>query len=456
LLYPASQGLVANNYPPLSFVTVAVVSQISAFDSLYIGRVLSMISVLVIAGAVATCVRCFRGAPLSAFLSGVWIAALLPRYYDGYVGQNDPHLLGLALMAVGLTLFLRAMTAGRDPLLGILLMVFAGFYKHSLVATPATAMLWLAIKDHRTFWRVLPISISMVVLGLLACWTVFGAEFFYQLMFPRVHSLTRSLLALDRLVGVAPALVVWGIWVWHDRRSDASRFSSLFVILGLAWFAILKTGAGIGDNAVFELAVASSIALGLAFHNLKELKYIPIWLRTHDRVAIPLMLCAWLLALPNIEVYYLLTDAKYRDQFHSASETVYAEVKRIAGLPQPVVCSVATVCRWAGKRQIFDRFFVAQKMAKHHITEAEALAVLRSIGAIMVRIDENATILPLERRINNLPDLFIAARLIGATLPPSSARGQSVGLSPTCSRLSGSPLWRRPQLAGMPDYGSKT
>jgi hypothetical protein len=47
-LYPPSQGLVANNYPPLSFVTIAVLSHTTGFDSLYVGRVLSMISVLVI------------------------------------------------------------------------------------------------------------------------------------------------------------------------------------------------------------------------------------------------------------------------------------------------------------------------------------------------------------------------------------------------------------------------
>lgn len=395
-LYPPPAGLIANNYPPLSFVTIAGLARVTGLDALLVGRILSMLAVLVIAAAVAACVRSLGGSRGGAALGAIWFASLLPRAFDAYVGKNDPHLLALAIMAVALAWCLRRARAGRDPLPALLLMVLAGFYKHSLIAIPTTALLSLAATHRQWFWRGALVSAAAAIAGLLACVAVFGSDFLGQLLFPRVHSLGRSLRALERLNAVAPALVILGIWIWHDRRSDAARFSMLFFGTAFASFLVLKTGEGLGENALLELTFACAIGLGLAFDRLPALGAVPAWIRGRARTAIPLILCVGLLALPNAEIYQLLVSAEYRDEFRRNSEVAHAEAARVAAIAPPVVCSVQTVCRQAGMAQVTDPFFVQQKMATRRMSEADLAARLGN--ATYVVIDPRATIHPLRRR----------------------------------------------------------
>src|SRR5260370_2642983 len=63
-LYPPTDTLIVNNYPPLSFYVVGGLAR--AFgDALYVGRVLSLIAVVGLGGVIATVVR-----PLGARRAG--------------------------------------------------------------------------------------------------------------------------------------------------------------------------------------------------------------------------------------------------------------------------------------------------------------------------------------------------------------------------------------------------
>ena len=84
----------------------------------------------------------------------------MARFFAGYVGMNDPNLLALAIMAWALIWFIRCRQRGRSVIAAILLMVVAGFFKHTLLAVPATR-LWLAMSDRRLAlprhcWAVAP------------------------------------------------------------------------------------------------------------------------------------------------------------------------------------------------------------------------------------------------------------------------------------------------------------
>ena len=45
-LYPATDTLIVNNYPPLSFYVVGEIAKATGIDALYVGRVMSLIAVI--------------------------------------------------------------------------------------------------------------------------------------------------------------------------------------------------------------------------------------------------------------------------------------------------------------------------------------------------------------------------------------------------------------------------
>ena len=145
-LYPDPDGLVANNYPPLSFYLIGALAAMTG-DAVYVGRALSLLATAAIAGAVGCSVRQFGGSRLSAWLAGLWFLATLSRFIDRYVGMNDPNLLALAIMAWAMIWFVRCRQGHRAVEGAVLLMVVAGFFKHALFAIPITAIIWLALHD---------------------------------------------------------------------------------------------------------------------------------------------------------------------------------------------------------------------------------------------------------------------------------------------------------------------
>ncbi|HEV7821904.1 MAG TPA: 6-pyruvoyl-tetrahydropterin synthase-related protein, partial [Burkholderiales bacterium] len=177
-------SLIINNYPPLSFYLMAGIERLS-IDAIDAGRALSLLATLVAAIAVGACVRQLGGTPIAAWVGGLWFLATMMRFFDGYVGKNDPHLPALALMLWALVWLLRRMSAGRSAEAPLILMAVAGFYKHSLIATPFTALWWLFHKTDRLAARASIVAGAAAIAGLTLCTTLYGRAFFDQLLFPR-------------------------------------------------------------------------------------------------------------------------------------------------------------------------------------------------------------------------------------------------------------------------------
>src|SRR5579871_4716648 len=64
-LYPATDTLIVNNYPPLSFYVVGGLAQLFG-DALYVGRVMSVLAVVALAGLIAAAVRQLGGGAVGA------------------------------------------------------------------------------------------------------------------------------------------------------------------------------------------------------------------------------------------------------------------------------------------------------------------------------------------------------------------------------------------------------
>jgi hypothetical protein len=396
VLYPDLNGLIANNYPPLWYYLTGALSQLG-FDTIYLGRALSFAAILVLVAAIALCIRQFKAAWPGAILGGLFFFGIMVRYADWYVAMNDPHVPALAIMMVALVWFLR-----RDPTRGaewpILLMVVAGFFKQAIIAIPAMTLFLLARQSRWLALRAALVGGGAALAGLILFTAIYGRAFFDEIfLYPREMSFVRAWGSLGRLGPLLPALVPWVIWAWHDRRSEAARFSATFVTFTFAGFFIQKIGAGTDINAMFELYVAVAVAIGLAFDRITLVPtFWGMSVATRERLVAGVLALS-LIAAPGIEAYLLLISPSYREQFYKNAEVTRAEIKRIAAIPGLVHCDVETVCRAAGKPFVYDDFFIGQLGAAGRLTLPELGCRVLAGGFQREWVDLRASDLALQR-----------------------------------------------------------
>ena len=329
----------ANNYPPLSFYLIGGLSA-NFGDAVYVGRVLSLLATASIAVAIGCSVRQFGGSRLSAWLAGLWFLATLSRFVDRYVGMNDPHLLALAIMVWAMVWFIRCRQKHRAVEGAILLMVLAGFFKHTLLAIPLASLVWLAWSDRRLALRAAMVGTGAAASGLALCWAAYGDAFFRQLTMPREYSLTQALASLGRLQWIAPALIIFAIWLWYRWRGcgaavpaaragetpapqvaavdDGLRFTVIFVAIAFVLHFFQKMGAGVDDNAQFELAVAVAIGLGLACDRLGAIPSVRRWGIDRGRCVVVLILIGRLLASDCTSPYLLVVSREFARAWNAA------------------------------------------------------------------------------------------------------------------------------------------
>jgi hypothetical protein len=361
-LYPDPDGLVANNYPPLSFYLIGKIAALTSFDAIYVGRLLSLLATAATAIAVGFCVRQFGGSRMAALLAGLWFLATMARFFEGYVGMNDPHLLALAIMVSGLAWFIRRRLNGRAVEPAILVMVVAGFFKHTLLGVPATALCWLGLANPRLALRAALVGVGAAALGLAICGAAYGDAFFRELFMHRGLVVRRAAVALVYMQWIAPALLVFAIWAWHQRQEESVRFTTVFLINAFVVYFLQMLGAGVDYNAQFELTVAAAIGLALAFDRIGAIPAVQRWGIDRARLAIVLILIGRLLFSSRTAPYMLVASPHFRAALQEQVAVMEAETKRIAAIPGPVVCREAmTVCRRAGKSFVFDNFSLYER-----------------------------------------------------------------------------------------------
>jgi hypothetical protein len=397
-LYPDARSLIVNNYPPLSFYATSALARLG-LDPADAGRLLSLAATVVTALAAGAGVRLLGGSRIGATVAGLWFMATCARFFDGYVGKNDPHLPATAIALVALTWFLHRAARGRAVEPAIVLMVVAGFYKHSLLATPATALLWLALKDWRLSLRAALVGVAAAAAGLALCVAAYGQDFISQLLFyAREHSLERALGGLGQLQWVAPALIVCLVWWWHDRDTEAARFTRLFVAVAFVVHFLQKFGQGVGVNAQFELVAATAIGLGLAFDRIAAVPWVQRRGAGRAQAVVLAVLIIRLLVSTRNEPYLTVFSPQFRAGFDANSAVMAREVERVRSLPGPVACTVPTVCRLAGKAFVYDDFAMDQRVNTGKLTAAELTARLQAQGIRREVIDPRANVQALYRR----------------------------------------------------------
>src|SRR5262249_42528923 len=142
---------------------------------------------------------------------------------------------------------------------------------------------------------------------------------------PRPYRLLRALGGLGRIQWVAPALVIWALWAWSERKSQRTRFTALYIGIAAAAYLVQWGGEDILDNAQFDLVIAVAIGLGLAFDRVASTPFARRFGVNAARAVIVFVLVLRLLATLRIEPAMVILDPAYRAQFHTTAEMARAD-----------------------------------------------------------------------------------------------------------------------------------
>ena len=354
-LYPSPDTLIVNNYPPLSFYVLGYLGRIFG-DPLYVGRVLSLLATLGLGVLIARVVRQLGGGAAGAALGGIWFVATMARSYNRFVGMDDPQLAGQLIMVAALSWFLARDKAGKSAEPPILLMALAGFWKHNIVAVPVTVLAWLWLRDGRRALRPTLVGAAAAIAGLAICVAIYGDVFIANLLTPRPTRLMRAITGIGRSQWILPALAIWAIWAWSERKTFAARFTGLYVAVAFVAYFAQWTGEDILDNAQFDLVIATAVGLGIAFERAATTAFAKRFGVAAARATVVLILVLRLVATVRIEPFLILFDPAYRAEFYDHAQVARAEAARIAAIPGPVACDNKVVCRMAGKPFVYDDF----------------------------------------------------------------------------------------------------
>ncbi|MDE2184090.1 MAG: glycosyltransferase family 39 protein [Alphaproteobacteria bacterium] len=352
-LYPAPWDLRTNNYPPLSFILVGLMTKAGA-GPIMAGRVIAWISFLSVAALIGRILRQMGNDRIAAATGSILFLAFVATQYTNYVGVDDPQMLAHAVMC-GALLMLVGNPDDRRLFFAALLMAAGLFIKHNLIALPIAATLWLATSNRRHA-AIFAGTLAMAGLtGLVLCRIAYGPDFVSSLLSPRVTSFERAHRLLE--IWLAPMLIPLGLTAALTTVPLRDRYVSFIVIYAgtaLLVGALSATGDGVSYSCMFELVIAFSLGTG---HLLGRLRAAgaPEPLRLYAMVALGASSLFW--ASTQIPHDVLRVRPWIRDERAEAVLT-RETVERIAERPRPALCQTLAVCYWAGKPFAADIFSI--------------------------------------------------------------------------------------------------
>ena len=313
---------------------------------------------------------------------------MMSRFFRSYVGLNEPQLLSHAIMTFGFLAFLGARSRGRGYVMPVVVMAFAGFVKHNIIAMPLTAFTWLAMNRRREALKCLCVAAVVIVTGIAICYVSFGRDFFLNILAPRHYSLKKAIRSVKDLQWVAVGLVACvcnGCAMWHNR---SVRLCTGLIAIALASFFLERTGAGVWTNAQFDLVIAVAIGLGLAYTQ------VPLWPLarrfppTVAQAILLLVVCARLLVPKELEPIRLLVDRRFKNEIAIREQAMAESVESVRKTPGDVLCP-ALISYRAGKPFVIDKFNAKQRMSAGAFRDAVTARVAAGTLTI-VKTDRRA------------------------------------------------------------------
>jgi hypothetical protein len=396
-LYPYRYGWTTVNYPFLSFYLIGNLSRVFG-NAVMIGRMISLISLIVICVCVAGIVKKLTGhwgASIFAATLSLW---LFIATANSYVAMNDPQMMAQACILAAFFLYLRGPASNRVILAVALLFVLGGNMKHNLVAAPLAVFIDLLIVSRAKAARFAVFGIALLAASFYINQWVGGPFFAAQMLTPRVYSISKMFYSTSIVLPLAVPLIIAGVWSIRHLRERKFRAVAIYLFVSLLLGIALFGGAGTVVNMFFDCFLAISIIMGVLLDLLWESNHPLLRKGGPWRWAAPLVLFPMpCIDIPPVHLHPLKAESK---EFKS-------EVAFLAAQPGPALCESLLRCNDAGKPYIFDPFNSTSlmrlgKLDGHLLVERIAK---KEFGAIQTHEPVNET----SRPNLNLPDEVLDA-----------------------------------------------
>ncbi len=376
------------NYPPLSFFIIGALSAWTG-DILLTGRVVTLLSSVLVAAAIYGIVKNATGKIAAAlFASLLWIS-LMARFAPARLVMYDPQMLAHAFSVGALWLYSRSrgeLTVGRAWLLAAICCIGI-FIKHLVVAVPATLAFALFLENRAAFRHF---AAGGIVIGAVfaAGWLSYGGgnvlPNFMDTGRPTQNA--RLFARLSQMFVRHFLAVVFAPFLWLLAKFGG-QWTVYFVYFGVSFAigAYTSRGVGVDTNAWFDLFIAAAILFGAAA------AYLPLWSHGENRRRAAIAYAVVLSSL--LPLVFGLPFALQRSldygRLRRAQEAYRREVALLRSIPGAALSESLLLGYDAGKEILVDPINTAQMIAMGRIRESLLTDPIkeRRFGAIVLDAD---------------------------------------------------------------------
>jgi hypothetical protein len=364
-LYPRSDSLMVNNYPPLSFYIVGELGRLTG-DPVIAGRILSLIAFLATCGGIALVLRHMERGGRARLFAVLFFATTLLIASD-YVGMDDPQLLGHALQLGALLLLLRGQSLAAAVIFAASL-----FLKHNLLALPLAASAWLLWQDRQAGLRFILCGIAALGFGLLLFRLAYGVSLPAELASPRLISLANLRFAVMHLWwAVLPLTALFAL------RGPWKDFCRIYAAAALTVGLVFSAGDGVDANGFFDLAIACALTLGQALDRAPALAAL-------SAVPLPLFLV------------FNFSDNNFFFTRDFAGQSA-RDIAFLKSRPGPALCDQLSLCLWAGKGAEVDVFNVGEEIKTGNRDPAPLAGMIAARHFAVLQLQDRDALGPLVR-----------------------------------------------------------
>lgn len=377
-LYPAPDALIANNYPPLSFLVVGLVNRFVG-DAVVAGRLVSVFSQMLVGAAVYVIVVRLTRRPAWASAGSLLFAGFGVTLLRGYLAMNDPQWLAQAAMAWALVMLVPRRVDERlsvERVIGAaLLTVAGGLTKHNLVAVPVAVTIWLWVADRRTFRLWVGVGAVMAASACAALYATWGADVFIDVLSPaRSYSPVRMIAhGLPLLLAMSPGLLAARPLLTASRHDRRLLLPVLLLAVAIPTAILQRSGDGVDINAAFETVMALAIAVPVGC----SLRGPARW-RWFATATLPV-----LALVPRAA----MADVRELTGRNAAVEHWRPFIARVAATAGPVACDDQAICHWAGRTSALDFFALKQRLLKSDVPALQTALARHDFALIAMRSD---------------------------------------------------------------------
>ena len=379
------------NYPPLSFHLVGWLAKLT-HDVTRTGRWIAALSFFALAILTGLTVHRLTASRRSALFSVLTLVIFVGALKADRIGMNDPHLLGMAFVALGFYACVRDSAPSKWLRISAIAFVLGLFTKQTLLAFPLAAAIHLWSASRKSFFTWLWTGAAAGVALLAMTFALDGSHFLEHLDFPRVYSYAFFLSnTVWYLLFFQTAILVALVWCFGKSRIGILVWA-FALAHALAFF--FCAGAGSDLNHLFDPIVATAMIGGVS------LPYA-VWAR--ERVRYGNALLAVLLTLPfflgslTMLAPRMQEDAATSRSIPQLEQEFAGTVDFLRSHPGPALCESLSMCQEAGKPLEFDAYAVDQLVKTGRVSEVQILRLLDEHHFAAIQLNSNEPIGPAER-----------------------------------------------------------